>query len=296
MCDERAFDDMEAAPRPTGGLTRREFATLTAGAGLSMLWPGAAEAERTAVEITGRDVMVSTPDGKADAWFVHPAKGSAPGVLMWPDAFGLRPAMKEMASRLARSGHAVLVVNPYYRIGPAPIPEPGADFTDPETRKRIFGLIQGLTAETQATDARAFVDFLDAQPSVDAKRQMGTLGYCMGGPMTMRTAATRPDRIGAGASFHGGRLVTDEPDSPHLLVPEIDARFLIAIAENDDEAQPDAKDVLRRVFAERGLEAEIEVYAGALHGWCPPDSRVYHEAQAERAWSRLLALFEKSLV
>ena len=125
---------------------------------------------------------------------------------------------------------------------------------------------------------------------------MGTLGYCMGGPMTMRTAATRPDRIGAGASFHGGRLVTDEPDSPHLLVPEIDARFLIAIAENDDEAQPDAKDVLRRVFAERGLEAEIEVYAGALHGWCPPDSRVYHEAQAERAWSRLLALFEKSLV
>lgn len=291
MCDERAFDDMAASDRAQGHVTRREFAVLTASAGAAIMLPTPARA----AEVAGRDVVVPTPDGKADAWFVAPKTGKHPGVLMWPDAFGLRPAMRQMAERLAKSGYAVLVVNPYYRIGPAPIPDPGTDFEDPESRKKIFSMISGLTAETQATDARAFVDFLDAQASVDSKRQMGTLGYCMGGPMTVRTAATRPDRIGAGASFHGGRLVTDQPDSPHLRVPEIDARFLFAIAENDDEQQPEAKDVLKRAFEEAGLDAEIEVYAGALHGWCPPDGRVYNEAQAERAWSRLLVLFEKSL-
>jgi len=292
MCDERAFDDMQAFGRGSVAVSRREFGVLSAGAGLAMLLPAPANA----AEVEGTDVVVTTPDGRADAYFVHPTAGRHPGVLLWPDAFGLRPAMEEMARRLAKSGFAVLVVNPYYRIGSAPLPAAGADFTDPKTRERIFELIGSLTAETQATDARAFIDFLDAQPSVDVKRQMGTMGYCMGGPMTIRTAATRPDRIGAGASFHGGRLVTDEPDSPHLRVPELDARFLFAIAENDDEQQPEAKDVLRKAFEARGLDAEIEVYEGALHGWCPPDSRVYHEAQAERAWSRLLALFETSLL
>ena len=291
MCDERAFDDMDEFERRRGGLTRREFGTLTAGAGLAMVLPSPARA----LEVAGQDVVVTTPDGRADAWFVHPAEGAHPGVLMWPDAFGLRPAMKRMAERLARSGYAVLVVNPYYRSGPAPLPDPDTDFTDPAGREKIMSLMRTLTPATQATDAKAFVDFLDAQASVDAKRQMGTLGYCMGGPMVVRTAATRADRIGAGASFHGGRLVTDDADSPHLRVSEIDARFLFAIAENDDAQQPEAKDVLRRVFDEAGLEAEIEVYEGALHGWCPPDSRVYNEAQAERAWRRLLALFEKGL-
>ena len=291
MCDERAFEDMERHGQPAVGVTRREFGMLSAGAGLAMMLPAPANA--AAVE--SGDVVVETPDGRADAFFVHPAKGRHPGVLMWPDAFGLRPSMKQMAERLAKSGYAVLVVNPYYREGPAPLPAPGTDFEKPEDRKKIFALISSLTAETQATDARAFVDWLDAQPSVDPKRQMGTTGYCMGGPMTMRTAATRADRIGAGASFHGGRLVTDQPDSPHLRVPEIDAAFLFAIAENDDEEQPEAKDVLRKVFAENDLEAEIEVYEGALHGWCPPDGRVYDEKQAERAWSRLLALFERAL-
>lgn len=291
MCDERAFDDMEAFGRGRAGLTRREFGTLTAGAGLAMVLASPAGA----ATVEGQGVVVATPDGRADAYFVHPSEGKHPGVLMWPDAFGLRPAMKTMAERLAKSGYAVLVVNPYYRSGPAPLPEPGTDFGVPEGRERIMSLMGALSAETHATDANAFVDFLDAQASVDSKRQMGTLGYCMGGAMVVRTAATRPDRIGAGASFHGGRLVTDGADSPHLRVPEIDARFLFAIAENDDEQQPEAKDVLRRVFGEAGLEAEIEVYEGALHGWCPPDSRVYHEAQAERAWSRLLVLFEQGL-
>jgi carboxymethylenebutenolidase len=121
------------------------------------------------------------------------------------------------------------------------------------------------------------------------------MGYCMGGPMIMRTAAARPDRIGAAASFHGGGLVSEAADSPHLLIPQMQAQFLIAIAENDDASQPEAKNTLRESFASAGLQAEIEVYAGAQHGWCPPDSTVYHEEQAERAWSRLLALFETAL-
>ena len=289
MCDDRAFDDMLAHGRR--GLTRRQFGVLSAGTGLAMLLPAPARA----LEVSGSEVRVPTPDGTADAYFVHPNQGRHAGVLMWPDAMGLRPAKKQMATRLAQSGYSVLVVNPYYRKGEAPIPAPGTDFGDPDGRKRIMSLVGSLTPETQVTDARAFVDYLDAQSSVDPGRQMGTLGYCMGGPMTVRTAATRADRIGAGASFHGGRLVTDGEDSPHRLVPRLDAAFLFAIAENDDEQEPETKDVLREAFAERGLDAEIEVYAGALHGWCPPDSHVYHEAQAERAWSRLLALFEKSL-
>ena len=156
-------------------------------------------------------------------------------------------------------------------------------------------LMGSLNADTQTRDAMAFVSFLDNQPAVDRNRKMGTMGYCMGGPFTMRTAAAVPDRIGAAASFHGGGLVTDQADSPHLLVPKMKAHYLFAIAENDDENQPDAKDVLRDAFAQAGLPAEIEVYTGAMHGWCPPDSTVYHEAQAERAWNRLLALFENAL-
>lgn len=294
MCDARTLDDMQDWDGDGGGVTRREFGVLTAGAGLAMMLPDSAEAAE-AVPVSGSEVVVETPDGEADAYFVHPKEGRHPGVLIWPDAFGLRPAMREMASRLAGAGHAVLVVNPYYRIGKAPIPAPDADFTDPKTRDEIMSLIGSLTPERQISDARAFVDHLDAQAAVDRTRPIGTMGYCMGGPITMRTAATRPDRVGAGASFHGGGLVTGGEDSPHLLVPKMRAAFLIAIAENDDEQQPEAKDVLRKAFDAQGLDAEIEVYEGALHGWCPPDSRVYHEAQAERAWSRLLALFGRAL-
>lgn len=293
MCDEKTFADMDhwsRGHRPE--LTRRQFGVLSAGAGLAMLLP---EVGTAALEVVGSDVDVTTPDGEADAHFVHPTSGAHPGVLIWPDAFGLRPAMKQIARRLAGSGYAVLVVNPYYRIGRAPLPAPGSDFNDEKTRKEMMTLMGSLTAERQATDARAFVDYLDAQPAVDAKRKLGTMGYCMGGPITVRTAAARADRIGAGASFHGGRLVTDEPDSPHLLVPKLNAHYLFAIAENDDEAEPETKEVLRQAFAKRKLPAEIEVYEGALHGWCPPDMPVYHEAQAERAWGRLLALLERAL-
>ena len=197
-----------------------------------------------------------------------------------------------MAKRLAESGYSVLVVNQYYRSQRAPIVNT-TNFAD--VRDTLMPLMGALNAEIQTRDARAFVDFLDSQPPVDRNRKMGTMGYCMGGPFTMRTAAAVPDRIGAAASFHGGGLVTDQADSPHLLVPQMKAHYLFAIAENDDENQPEAKDVLRDAFAQAGLPAEIEVYEGALHGWCPPGSTVYHEAQAERAWSRLLVLFKNAL-
>ena len=288
MCDERTVADTAKRLRDRE-ITRRQFGAVSAGAGLAMLLPRAANAQA----VTETEVDVPTPDGVADSYFVHPASGAHPGVLIWPDAFGLRPAKRQMARRLAESGYSVLVVNQYYRSQRAPI----ADSTNfAELRDVLMPLMGTLSPETHVTDARAFVSFLDdAQPSVDGNRKMGTMGYCMGGPITMRTAAALPDRIGAGASFHGGGLVTDQPDSPHLLVPSMTAHYLFAIAENDDESEPEAKDVLREAFAEAGLPAEIEVYAGALHGWCPPDTQVYNEAQAERAWSRLLALFERAL-
>ena len=291
MCDERTLREEEDFLRRSGSLTRREFGAVSVGAGLAMLLPRAA----TALEVTASNVEVTTPDGTADCHFAHPASGAHPGVLVWPDALGLRPAFEQMGRRLAESGYAVLTVNPYYRTERAPVLPEGASFRDEATRKKIFPLMRSLSPETNVTDARAFVGFLDSRDAVASDRKMGTTGYCMGGSITMRTAAAFPDRIGAGASFHGGRLVTDAPDSPHLLVDRIRAHYLFAIAENDDEKDPEAKNALREAFAAAGLPAEIEVYAGTLHGWCPPDSAVYHEAQAERAWSRLLALFETAL-
>ena len=269
-------------------LTRREFGAVSAGAGLAVLLPRPADAQ----SVTESEIEITTPDGVCDSYFVHPASGAHPGVLIWPDAFGLRPAIRQMATRLAESGYSVLAVNQYYRTKKAPIAE-GTNFA--ELRETLRPLMQSLSPETNVTDAKAFVSFLDSQSSVDKDRKMGTMGYCMGGPMTMRTAAALPDRVGAGASFHGGGLVTDRPDSPHLLVEKMTAHYLFAIAENDDQRQPEAKDVLRETFDAAGLPAEIEVYEGAMHGWCPPDTPVYHEAQAERAWSRLLALFDRAL-
>ena len=258
------------------------------GAGLAMLLPRAANAQA----VTESELDVTTPDGVSDSYFVHPSSGSHPGVLIWPDAFGLRPAKRQMAKRLAESGYAVLVVNQYYRSQRAPIVNTTNFAEVSDTLRPLMG---SLNAETQTRDAQAFIGFLDRQQSVDSNRKMGTMGYCMGGPFTMRTAAALPDRVGAAASFHGGGLVTDQPDSPHLLVPQMKAQYLFAIAANDDENQPEAKDVLRDAFAQASLPAEIEVYDGAMHGWCPPDSQVYDEPQAERAWSRLLALFTRAL-
>ena len=288
MCDETTTNDAKEYLRRSGPLTRRQFGEVSMGAGLAMLLPRAANAQA----VTESEIDVTTPDGVSDSYFVHPSSGSHPGVLIWPDAFGLRPAKRQMAKRLAESGYAVLVVNQYYRSQRAPIVNTTNFAEVSDTLRPLMGT---LNAETQVRDARAFIGFLDRQQAVDSNRKMGTMGYCMGGPFTMRTAASLPDRVGAAASFHGGGLVTDQPDSPHLLVPQMQAQYLFAIAANDDESQPEAKDVLRDAFSQAGLQAEIEVYEGALHGWCPPDSQVYDESKAERAWSRLLALFTRAL-
>lgn len=291
MCDEHAFDDMIDYELRSRALSRRQFAVLGVGAGFVSLLPPAANA----AAVSESDVTINTPDGVADAYFVHPAKGAHPAILVWPDIFGLRSAFRQMGKRLAESGYSVLVVNPFYRKQKAPTSEPGADFQDPATRSQLIALAGSLTADTATVDAKAFIGWLDQQASVDKERKMGTTGYCMGGPLVFRTAAAMSQRIGAAATFHGGGLVTDKPDSPHLLVPKMKAQFLIAIAANDDERDPKAKDTLLEAFAAAKLPAEIEVYEGTLHGWCPPDAKVYNEAQAEKAWARMQALFEKAL-
>ena len=288
MCE---LDDMEEFSKQPSNVSRRQFGALALGAGLAMALPRLADAAET----KGVDVEIKTPDGTCDAYFVSPAKGRHPAVLTWPDIFGLRPASKEMATRLAGSGYSVLVINPFYRTQKAPTAPEHPDFNDPATRQALMTLAGTLSPATAATDATAFIAFLDAQPSVDKKKKMGTTGYCMGGPFVFRTAAAHADRIGAAATFHGGGLVTDKPESPHLLIPQMKAQYLVAIAENDDTRQPEAKTVLKDAFAKANLSAEVEVYSGAQHGWCPPDSAVYNHDQAEKAWSRQLALFSKAL-
>jgi carboxymethylenebutenolidase len=243
------------------------------------------------------------PDGRCDAAFLHPAAGRHAAVLIWPDAFGLRPAMRTMARRLAGEGYAVLVPNPFYRIGRAPFWDSAAavDFREPATRQKMGPLMGSVNAAGAAErDAAAYVAFLDAQPQVDTARKVGTQGYCMGGALVLRSAAALPARIGAGASFHGGGLVSDKPESPHLLAPKIAARVYVGVAQNDDQRQPEAKDRLREAFAAAKVAAQVEVYP-ALHGWCVPDmpteagAPIYNAAEAERAWSRLLELYRTAL-
>jgi carboxymethylenebutenolidase len=291
MCDQDSFDDMLQYDLKKAELSRRRFAALSVGLGAFSLLPRVAGA----VEVKDQEVQIKTADGTCDAHFAHPVSGKAPAVLVWPDIFGLRGSFRQMGRRLAESGYAVLTVNPFYRQQKAPTAPEGANMQDPAVRTKLMGLMGALTAQTHVADSTAFMAWLDAQPAVDARRKAGTTGYCMGGPITMRAAAAMPSRIGAAASFHGAGLVTDKPDSPHLLVPKMKARYLFAIAQNDDQAQPEAKTVLRDTFASAKLPAEIEVYP-AQHGWCPPDGRVYDHDQAEKAWARLLALFKGALV
>jgi carboxymethylenebutenolidase len=287
MCDQDRFEkdrEFEAL----GWVTRRQFGVML-GAGMAMMLPQVANA----VPVTESDVNVKTMDGTADCYFVHPATGTAPGVLIWPDIFGLRPAFRTMGKRLAESGYSVLVVNPFYRAKKAPTADKGAA-TPIQDVLPLMNAINNST--THMNDAKAFIGWLDQQASVAKNKKMGTQGYCMGGPIAFRTAAAVPDRVGAVASFHGGGLVmANAPDSPHLQASKTKAQFLIAIATNDDMARPMEKDVLKETFAKANLPAEIEVYQNAAHGWCPPDSGVYNEGQAEKAWTRLLALYSKAL-
>jgi carboxymethylenebutenolidase len=286
MCDEHFEEDAKKYR-----LNRREFGLLSVGAGMSLLLPQA----EGAVAVTESEVNIKTPDGTADCYFVHPATGTGAGVIVWPDILGLRSAFRQMGKRLAESGYSVLVVNPFYRGKKAPVVPEGTVFSDPAVTSVIRPMAGVLNATTHTTDARAFVAWLDTQASVSKTRKIGTAGYCMGGPIVMRTAAAVPARVGAAASFHGSALVSAAPDSPHLSIPTGKSQYLIAVAENDDMRDPNAKNTLTEAFSKAGLAAEVEVYAGAAHGWCPPDSPVYNKDQAEKAWSRLLVLFEKAL-
>jgi carboxymethylenebutenolidase len=317
MCDDDSFDDMVAYRLRAERFSRRGFGALSFGAGLASLLPIGCKSSDSAVgpartpmaaasgdaiaptantaATTESDVSIATPDGACDAYFVHPTVGTAPAVLVWPDIFGLRPTFRQMGKRLAESGYAVLVVNPFYRAQKAPTSSPHANMDDPATREALMGLAKSLTPETEVTDAKALTAWLDQQPSVDKGRKMGTTGYCMGGPQVFRTAATNPDRVGAAATFHGGGLVTDKPDSPHLLIPKMKAHFLVAIAAGDDAKQPDAKGALKAAFAQASLPANVEVYEGTKHGWCPPDSHAYDRDAAEKAWGALLVLLKSAL-
>lgn len=287
MCDDLTAIEEEQALEARG-IDRRSFAALGA-AGLSVL--AAPLAAKVPAGLAERMVTVTTPDGKLDAFFVHPAKGKHPAVILWPDIAGLREAYKIMARRLATDGHAVLVLNQYYRSAPAPHFNAITEWRTPEGQAKLRPIIPLLTAEAIERDAKAAVGWLDGQKAVDRKRGIGSSGYCMGGPFTVRTAHAVPDRVRAAASFHGGSLVTDKPDSPHQLLKATKAGYLFAIARNDDARAPGDKDALREAAKAAGRPAEVEVYP-ADHGWCTVDALVFDKAQADRAWERMLALFK----
>jgi carboxymethylenebutenolidase len=297
MTDKKTPAKTTEAP----SLSRRRFTAWSLAAGVAAA-AGAAGA-RAAGEPADADVQVQTPSGVCDAALIHPSgKGDWPAVILFADAFGLRPTMREMAKRLAADGYSVLVPNPYYRLTKAPGIGPDFDFGNPADRAKLNTLRAPLTGDAVMQDAAAYVAFLDAQRVVNKKAKMGVVGYCMGGPMTMQAAAALPKRIGAGASFHGGGLVTDKADSPHLLVAKMKAQYYVGIAANDDQRQPDAKSKLQDAFRAAHLPAKIEVYEGTQHGWCVKDMPVqagkviYDEAQAERAWKELVALYKRAKV
>lgn len=285
MCDELTAEDTARY------LSRRTFGAGAGALGLAAMLPRSADA----MPVAGGRVLIATPDGTCDAHFAAPRDGRHPAVLVWPDIMGLRPAFERMGERLAESGYAVLTVNQFYRSTKAPFLAPGESFDQPDVRARITPWREKLTPAATTSDARAFVAWLDANGQVDARRPMGTTGYCMGGPAVFRTAAARADRVRAGATFHGAGLVTDGPDSPAKLVPEMKGGYLIAIAASDDDRSPGDKDVLRAAFADQKLPATVQVFAGTMHGWCPPDTKVYDHAAAERAWAEQLTLLKRRL-
>jgi carboxymethylenebutenolidase len=295
-----AENEMKEPKTEAVDIARRDFVAFSVAAGLSAT-PGSATTG--GLEILETEVEIKTPDGTCDAAFIHPKTGSHAGVLIWPDALGLRPAMREIGKRIAAEGYSVVVPNPFYRVAKAPFSDASKfNFNNPDDMAKLRPLMASVNTPGNAEkDAVAYVAFLDSRQEVNKEKKIGTQGYCMGGALVVKTAATLPDRIGAGASFHGGGLVTDKPDSPHLLAPKIKAVMYFAIASNDDARQPDAKDKLKEAFAAAKVPAEIEVYAGALHGWCVRDmpmqngKPLYNQAAAERAWGKLIALYSRAL-
>ena len=297
MTDEKP--DYQENNEPSGDLSRRDFVAMSVAAGMVAATGTASAAEA----VTETNVQIKTPDGTCDAAYIHPVSGSHPGVVIWTDAFGLRPAMRDIGKRIAAEGYSVLVPNPFYRVTKAPgIDITHFSFQNQADMQKLQGLMGPLNAPGGVEkDAAAFIAFLDQQKEVNKAKKIGTQGYCMGGPLVVRTAAAVPGRVGAGASFHGGGLVNDQPTSPHLLAPKIKARMYFGIASNDDMRQPDAKDKLKEAFAAAKVPAEIEVYSKSLHGWCVPDMPaqpgmpIYNKPDAERAWTKLVALYKMAL-
>ena len=276
-------------------LSRRKFVALSLAAGVGS---GARPAFGENLAVTATDVLVKTPDGVCDAAFFHPVKGSHPGVLIWPDSSSLRPALRELGRRTAAEGYSVLVPNHLYRMAKSPVfPES----FNPITNREDAAFYRRVTAPFFAAgaverDATAYINFLRQQRQVNSKKKMGTHGYCLGGAYVLRTAALFPNEVAAGASFHGGFLATAKPNSPHLLAPKIKARLYFAIASDDDKREPEVKTKLKEAFEAAKVRAEIEVYPNALHGWCVPDSNnAYNQADADRAWAKLVALYRKEL-
>jgi len=283
MCDDDIDPGFEDAT-----VSRRTFTALAAAVGAA-----GATAAQAAVPVVEKDVMIKTPDGNADAALYYPeGRGSWPAVIMWPDIMTLRPQFRDMGRRLAGEGYVVLVPNFYYRSTKAPI---ALNFSNPEDRAKFAPLRAPLNEAAMDSDAAAYVAFLDAQPQTDKKRGVGTQGYCMGGPLAFRTAAAAPSRVKAVASFHGGGLVTDQPTSPHLLLPKTRAEFLVLVADNDDKQDPEGKEKLKAALTAAGRPHRVEVYAGAAHGWTVKGSQVYNEPLAEKAWAELLDLYKRAL-
>ena len=288
MCDS---DNNQGYIVDTSFTRRSVVLTMSSAAVLAAL-PGTALAS----DVTETDVMVPTPDGSADAALFYPAgKGAWPAVLMWPDILGLRPVFREMGRRLAGAGYTVLVPNPFYRTRRAPIVTGPFDFNDKAAMAKLLDLKATLTDARIDSDASAFVAFLDKQKQTNRRKGAGVQGYCFSGPFAFHTGAVRSDRIRAVATFHGGGLVTKDANSPHLLIPKTKASFVVAIARNDDQRQPDAKDVLKKAFSAAKRPATVEVYP-ADHGWCVAGGGTYNEAAAEKAWAELLKLYRTNLV
>ena len=290
MCDDLTAHEEEAALAAVG-LNRRQFAAISA-AGVLAACTGSQSEAKARTGLSESSVAITTPDGTVDAFFVRPAKGKHPAVIMWPDVAGLRPAYLEMGRQLASAGYAVLVVNHYYRSAKAPIFGSMAEWRTPEGQAKLKPMMAPLSPQTATTDTMAFVAWLDKQPATDRKRGIGTIGYCMTGSYTVRAAAAVPRRIKAAVSCHGGGLATAAPDSPHRLIASTQASYLFAIARNDDARAPGDKDALRAAAKAAGRPAEVEVY-NADHGWCTLDAPTYDKGEAARAWARILVLFGK---
>lgn len=293
MCDEMTEVENAAWLRQNG-LNRRQFAGLGAGVAALAALPACTTARQSDSATASRTVTIDTPNGKADAFFVYPTKGKHAAVIMWPDIAGLRDAYMTMGTRLAAAGYAVLVVNQYYRSSPAPILNSLMEWRAPAGAAKLKPMIAAITPAGTISDAAAFIGWLDGQKEVDTRKRIGTCGYCMGGPFTVRTAFANPARVGAAASFHGAGLVGTDADAPNKLLASTKAEYLIAIAQNDDERAPKDKTALRAAADAAGRPAEIEVYP-AQHGWCTLDAPIYDREQAEKAWGRMLALFSANL-